>query len=73
MSTVTHRRRIMLRQRRSSTRIARTVLMISLIILLGRFVYSAVGAFLYHQEIQQQTRVEHSLATSTVTTPAQRE
>ncbi|AXW88576.1 DUF2633 domain-containing protein [Lonsdalea britannica] len=73
MSTITHRRRIMLRQRRSSTRIARTVLMISLIILLGRFAYSAVGAFLYHQEVQQQTRVEHSLDTSSVTTPAQRE
>ncbi|ROH81586.1 DUF2633 family protein [Lonsdalea populi] len=73
MSTVTHRRKIMLRQRRSSTRIARTVLMVSLIILLGRFVYSAVGAFLYHQEIQQQIRVEHSLDTSSVTAPAQRE
>lgn len=44
---ITHKRRIALRQRRrSGTRIARTVLMISFIILLGRFAYSAIGAFL---------------------------
>ncbi|QDX29269.1 YfgG family protein [Dickeya poaceiphila] len=71
MATITHKRRIALRQRRrSGTRIARTVLMISFIILFGRFAYSAIGAFLHHQNTQQQ-RTEPSVvpAASTIVTP----
>ncbi|NKI73376.1 DUF2633 family protein [Dickeya sp. CFBP 2040] len=71
MATITHKRRIALRQRRrSGTRIARTVLMISFIILFGRFAYSAIGAFLHHQNTQQQ-RTEQSVvpAASTIVTP----
>ncbi|MEM0674084.1 YfgG family protein [Dickeya oryzae] len=72
MTTLTHKRRIALRQRRrSGTRIARTILMISFIILLGRFAYSAIGAFFHHQNIQQQ-RVTQPVAptvTSTAVTP----
>ncbi|MEI7375222.1 YfgG family protein [Dickeya chrysanthemi] len=72
MATITHKRRIALRQRRrSGTRIARTVLMISFIILFGRFAYSAIGAFFHHQNTQQQ-RAEQPVAaaaTSTTVTP----
>ncbi|RNM09187.1 DUF2633 family protein [Dickeya undicola] len=72
MSTIIHKRRIALRQRRrSGTRIARTVLMISFIILFGRFAYSAIGAFLHHQNTQPQ-RVEQPVASVSVT-PPQRE
>lgn len=54
MSTLTHRRRISMRPRRSGTRLARAVLLISFIILLGRFAYSTISAFAYHQDKQQQ-------------------
>ncbi|PWC18906.1 DUF2633 domain-containing protein [Brenneria corticis] len=63
MSTLTHKRRISMRPRRSSSRIARAVLLISFIILLGRFAYSAISAFAHHQDKQQQ-RVEQSLTAS---------
>ncbi|QOL15435.1 DUF2633 family protein [Dickeya dianthicola] len=68
MATMTHKRRIALRQRRRScTRIARTVLMISFIILLGRFAYSAIGAFLHHQNTQQP-RAEQTVAPAVAST-----
>lgn len=65
MSTLTHKRRMSIRPRRrqSSTLIARTVLLISFIILLGRFTYSTISAFAYHQDKQQQ-RIEQPAATS---------
>lgn len=65
MSTLTHKRRISMRQRRSGTRIARAVLLISFIILLGRFTYSTISAFAYHQN-QQQQRIEQSFTISDV-------
>ncbi|AUC41577.1 hypothetical protein D083_1228 [Dickeya solani RNS 08.23.3.1.A] len=40
--------------------------MISFIILLGRFAYSAIGAFLHHQNTQQP-RVEQPVASTSVT------
>ncbi|PWC22865.1 DUF2633 domain-containing protein [Brenneria roseae subsp. roseae] len=61
MSTLTHKRQLSIRPRRSGSRIARAVLLISFFILLGRFAYSTVSAFVYHQDKQQQ-RVEQSLA-----------
>ncbi|MBJ7224002.1 MULTISPECIES: YfgG family protein [unclassified Brenneria] len=65
MSTLTHKRRISMRPRRSSSRIARAVLLISFIILLGRFAYSTISAFAHHQDKQQQ-RIEQPLASSDV-------
>ncbi|MCG8158851.1 DUF2633 family protein [Brenneria goodwinii] len=65
MSTLTHKRRISMRPRRSGTRIARAVLLISFIILLGRFTYSTISAFAYHQN-QQQQRIEQSFTISDV-------
>nr|WP_113867860.1 YfgG family protein [Brenneria salicis]NMN90949.1 uncharacterized protein DUF2633 [Brenneria salicis ATCC 15712 = DSM 30166]RBP60519.1 uncharacterized protein DUF2633 [Brenneria salicis ATCC 15712 = DSM 30166]RLM30150.1 hypothetical protein BHG07_12320 [Brenneria salicis ATCC 15712 = DSM 30166] len=59
MSTLTHRRRISMRPRRSGSHIARAVLLISFIILLGRFAYSTVSAFVHHQD-KQQPRFEQS-------------
>ncbi|MEH2921110.1 YfgG family protein [Samsonia erythrinae] len=59
MSTLIQKRRLSIRSRRSGSRIARTVLMISFIILLGRFAYSTLTAFAHHQDKQQQ-RVEQS-------------
>ncbi|WCG84206.1 YfgG family protein [Pectobacterium sp. A5351] len=54
MSTLTHRRRLSIRPRRSGSRIARAVLLISFMILLGRFAYSTITAFDHHQNKQQQ-------------------
>ncbi|CPR18133.1 hypothetical protein BN1221_03041c [Brenneria goodwinii] len=54
-----------MRPRRSGTRIARAVLLISFIILLGRFTYSTISAFAYHQN-QQQQRIEQSFTISDV-------
>ncbi|RLM23909.1 hypothetical protein BIY29_09930 [Brenneria alni] len=65
MSTLTHKRRLSMRPRRSSSRIARAVLLISFIILLGRFAYSTISAFAYHQNKQLQL-VEQSLTASDV-------
>lgn len=63
MSTITHKRRISIHQRRSGSRVARTVLMISFIILFGRFAYSAIGAYFLHQD-QQSPRAEQSPASA---------
>nr|WP_246048973.1 YfgG family protein [Brenneria rubrifaciens] len=52
-----------MRPRRSGSRIARAVLLISFIILLGRFAYSTVSAFSYHQS-KQQPRIEHSFTSA---------
>ncbi|MGM3173531.1 YfgG family protein [Dickeya lacustris] len=72
MTTLTHKRRIALRQRRRpGTRIARTVLMISFLILFGRFAYSAIGAFFHHQS-QSSPRVEQPAIVAPVA-PPQRE
>ncbi|WP_425490513.1 YfgG family protein [Brenneria izadpanahii] len=54
-----------MRPRRSGTRIARAVLLISFIILLGRFTYSTISAIAYHQDKQQQ-RIEQSFTISDV-------
>ncbi|WP_409306739.1 YfgG family protein [Pectobacterium sp. B1J-3] len=43
-----------MRPRRSGSRIARAVLLISFVILLGRFAYSTISAFAHHQDKQQQ-------------------
>ncbi|WJV65734.1 YfgG family protein [Pectobacteriaceae bacterium CE70] len=72
MSTITHRRRISIRHRRRSSSVARTVLMISFIILLGRVTYSAIGAFFLHQDKQQEF-VEQSLITADNATPPKQE
>ncbi|KHN92882.1 hypothetical protein BSK71_06650 [Pectobacterium actinidiae] len=65
MSTLTHRRRLSIRPRRSGSRIARAVLLISFIILLGRFAYSTITAFGHHQDKQQQ-RAEQLLLPANV-------
>lgn len=57
VATLSHKRRSP-RQRRSSSRIARVFLLISFIILIGRFAYSSVSALIHHQE--QQQRVEQT-------------
>ncbi|WP_404802335.1 YfgG family protein [Brenneria izbisi] len=53
-----------MRPRRSGSRIARAVLLISFIILLGRFAYSTVSAFAHHQD-KQQPRFEQSFTPAT--------
>ncbi|WP_071604101.1 MULTISPECIES: YfgG family protein [Dickeya] len=69
MTTLTHKRRIALRQRRrAGTRIARTVLMISFLILFGRFAYSAIGAFFHHQSLSSP-RVEQPVVPAPAVTP----
>lgn len=69
VATLSHKRRSS-RQRRSGSRIARAVLLISFFILVGRFAYSSVSAFIHHQEKQQ--RIEQTLtpAEQTRTTTA---
>ncbi|MCG8709320.1 DUF2633 family protein [Brenneria sp. 4F2] len=62
MSTLIHKRRMSVRSRRSGTRLARAVLLISFIILLGRFAYSTISAIAYHQD-QQQQRIEQPFTT----------
>ncbi|KHN54754.1 YfgG family protein [Pectobacterium fontis] len=64
MSTLAHRRRLSIRPRRSGSRIARAVLLISFIILLGRFAYSAITAFDHHQDKQQQRAEQLPLPTN---------
>lgn len=59
MSTLTHRRRLSIRPRRRGSSIARVVLLISFIILLGRFAYSTITAFSHHYDKQQRAEQLH--------------
>nr|WP_264623480.1 YfgG family protein [Candidatus Symbiopectobacterium sp. NZEC135] len=74
MATLIHKRRPPLstqpnkrrssRERRSGSRIAQAILLISFFILVGRFAYSSVSAFFHHQDKQQ--RIEQTLKSSPV-------
>ncbi|KAA8998908.1 DUF2633 family protein [Affinibrenneria salicis] len=61
MNTLTHRRRLSMRSRRSSSSIARTVLLISFLILLGRFAWSAISAYSHHLDKQASSRIEQTM------------
>lgn len=63
LSTLSHKRRSS-RERRSGSRIAQAILLISFFILVGRFAYSSVSAFFHHQDKQQ--RIEQTLKSSPV-------